>query len=161
MYKLHYMQKLPISLEEAWDFFSSPANLSKITPPSLAFKIKHQHENQKMYAGQLTTYTIRPFWNINYEWVTEITAVQKLVYFIDEQKFGPYSFWHHEHWFSSIQGGIQMDDIVFYKLPFGIIGKVLHDLKIKKDLDDIFAYRRTVLEQMFGILNEKEKGKDV
>lgn len=150
MYKLHFSQKLPIKLEEAWDFFSSPSNLEKITPPALAFKIQHHHENKKMYPGQLISYTVQPLWNIRWEWVTEITAVQRPVYFIDEQKFGPYAFWHHEHWFSSIPEGVLMEDLIYYKLPFGFIGRALHHLKIKKDLDEIFAYRKELLDKTFG-----------
>lgn len=150
MYKLYFLQKLPIDLQEAWDFFSSPSNLEKITPQSLAFSIKHHHENKTMYLGQILSYTIQPLWNIKVEWVTEIIAMQKPSYFIDEQKFGPYSFWHHEHWFRPIQGGVLMEDIVYYKLPFGILGKALHQLKIKKDLENIFAYRREALEKLFG-----------
>ena len=152
MYKLFFTQKLPINLEQAWDFFSSPNNLEKITPKNLSFKIIQGQENENIYAGQIISYTIRPFLNIKINWVTEITAVEKPTYFIDVQRFGPYSFWHHEHRFTSIPEGILMEDTVYYKLPFGIIGKFLHDLKIKKDLNDIFKYRQEVLEKIFGLV---------
>ncbi len=150
MYKLHVIQNLPINLEEAWDFFSSPANLNKITPSTLAFKITHCHESKKMYAGQLIAYTLSPLWHVRLNWVTEITAVQKPYYFIDEQRFGPYALWHHEHWFRAIPGGVQIEDLVYYKLPFGFLGKALHYFKVKKDLETIFAYRKEALEQIFG-----------
>jgi ligand-binding SRPBCC domain-containing protein len=150
MYKLHFSQKLPIGLQEAWDFFSSPINLEKITPERLALKIKHHHGDKKMYPGQIIVYSVRPFWNISMEWVTEIVAVQEQVYFIDEQRFGPYVFWHHEHWFTRIPNGVLMEDIIYYKMPFGIIGKALHDLKIRKELEHIFLHRSKVLEKLFG-----------
>lgn len=152
MYRLYFSQKLPIDLETAWDFFSSPSNLAKITPPELALKITHYQENKKIYSGQLITYTVQPLWSISLEWVTEIIAVEQPLYFIDEQKFGPYTFWHHEHWFSSIPGGILMEDIIYYKLPLGLAGKILHWLKIEKDLKKIFEYRKEVLEKTFGTL---------
>lgn len=150
MHKLYFSQNLPINLKEAWEFFSSPANLKKITPPSLNFHIVDNLESKGMYAGKLIFYTFQPIAHIRLKWVAEITAFQEPFYFIDEQKFGPYSFWHHEHWFSSIPGGVKMEDIVYYKLPLGILGKVLQRLKVKKDLEEIFAYRQSILEQMFG-----------
>lgn len=150
MYKLYFSQKLPIDLLQAWDFFSSPANLEKITPKNLGLKIKHHHSEKKTYAGQIIAYSVEPLWNISMEWITEITAVQEPLYFIDEQKFGPYRFWHHEHWFTSIPNGILIEDILYYKVPFGIFGKALHHLKIKKDLERIFQHRSEVLEKLFG-----------
>lgn len=150
MYSLHISQKLPIDLEKAWDFFSSPANLALITPPRLALNIKTFQHDKEMYSGQIITYTVKPLWNLELEWVTEIVAVQKPVYFIDEQRFGPYSFWHHEHWFTSIPGGVLMEDILHYKLPLGVLGKALHRIKVKNELDYIFSYRKEVLEKLFG-----------
>lgn len=154
MHKLHFLQKLPITLDQAWDFFSRPANLEKITPASLGFKITEHHEDKGMYAGQVLAYTFTPLWKLRLEWVTEITAVQKPLYFIDEQRFGPYAFWHHEHWFTAISGGILMEDIIYYKLPLGVLGKVLHSLKIKNDLEGIFKHRQTILEKRFGVYSE-------
>jgi ligand-binding SRPBCC domain-containing protein len=156
MYKLHFSQKLPIDLLEAWEFFSSPANLEKITPKSLGLKIKPHYSEKKMYAGQIIAYSVKPLWNISMEWITEITAVQKPAYFIDEQKIGPYAFWHHEHWFSSIPNGILMEDILYYNVPFGIFGKALHYLKIKKDIEKIFQHRSEVLEKLFGLYQNQQ-----
>lgn len=150
MYTLNFSQKLPIDLQEAWDFFSSPANLEKITPKSLSLKIEHYQNDKKIYPGQIIIYSVQPVWKISMEWVTEIVAVQEPTYFIDEQKFGPYTFWHHEHWFTPIPNGILMEDIIIYKVPFGIIGKAFHCLKIKNDLDHIFLHRSKVLEKIFG-----------
>ncbi len=105
MYQLKYSQKLPITAEDSWEFFSSPANLKILTPAHMGFEISNQHEKRNMYAGQIIAYTIRPVWNLPLEWVTEITHVQKPEYFIDEQRFGPYKFWHHEHRFFPIPNG--------------------------------------------------------
>jgi ligand-binding SRPBCC domain-containing protein len=103
-----------------------------------------------MYAGQIISYTIKPLLNYPLEWVTEITHVEKPYYFVDEQVFGPFKFWHHEHHFSSIENGILMTDNIYYKLPFGPIGKMAHYFKIKKDLETIFSFRQKTLEKKFG-----------
>lgn len=150
MYCLKYLQKLPLTLEESWKFFSSPANLKILTPKHLGFEITNGDESCAMYAGQIISYNIRPLWNFPVEWVTEITHVHEPFYFIDEQRFGPYKFWHHEHRFNAIPKGVEMIDIIYYELPFGIIGKTLHSIKVKNDLEAIFAYRYETLEKLFG-----------
>lgn len=106
---------------------------------------------EKMYAGQIIGYTIRPIWNIPISWITEITHVQEPFYFIDEQRFGPYKFWHHEHRFHRVSNGVEMIDTVYYKMPFGFIGKALHRLKVRKELETIFTYRRKKMEELFGL----------
>jgi ligand-binding SRPBCC domain-containing protein len=151
MYYLNYKQKLPLSLKESWDFFSSPTNLTILTPDYLGFEIANKQETSKMYGGQIIAYTVRPLWNLPFHWVTEITHVKEPDYFIDEQRFGPYKFWHHEHRFSSIPNGIEMSDTIYYELPFSFLGRAFHSLKIKQDLENIFSYRYTKLEQLFGI----------
>lgn len=150
MLTLKYLQKLPLSLEESWDFFSSPANLRILTPKHLDFVIVNGYENKKMYAGQIIAYRIRPAFNFPIEWISEITHVQEPHYFIDEQRFGPYKFWHHEHRFRPIHNGVEIIDTIHYKLPFGFLGKFLYSTKIKQDLEAIFSYRRTKLEELFG-----------
>lgn len=149
MYQLKYNQKLPIGLEEAWDFFSKPKNLSVITPDYLRFEMTTESQGS-IYPGQIIAYRIRPILNIPIEWVTEITHVKELNYFIDEQLVGPYRLWHHEHWFKSTPHGVEMNDIITYKMPFGPFGKLLNDVKVKKDLASIFAYRREKLRELFG-----------
>lgn len=151
MHYLQYLQKLPISLEECWAFFSSPANLKILTPEHMGFEITNPlKDDRKMYPGQIISYTIRPVLNIPIEWVTEITHVNAPHSFIDEQRFGPYKFWHHEHRFKAIPGGVEMIDTVIYKMPFGPLGEALHFLKVKNDLEKIFTYRNLKLENMFG-----------
>lgn len=154
MYYLEFSQKLPLSLEESWNFFSSLSNLKVLTPGLLGFELPDDVKNSKMYAGQIISYRIRPLWNISLNWVTEITHIHEPYYFIDEQRFGPYKFWHHEHRFNPIPNGIEMIDKIYYKIPFGPIGKILHFLKVQQEIEAIFSYRHAKLENMFGSYSE-------
>ncbi len=150
MHTLSYSQKLPLSLEQCWDFFSSPKNLKIITPEHLGFEILNGHDTP-IYPGKMINYTIKPILNIPIEWVTEITHVQKPNYFIDEQRIGPYRLWHHEHHFEPFQNGVIMRDYVCYELYFGYIGKVVNSVWVKKELEAIFRYRKEKLEQLFNL----------
>lgn len=150
LYQLKASQKLPISKETAWNFFSNPTNLSKITPSWLNFEVKSELP-KKMYAGMIITYFVRPMLNIPQTWVTEITQVNEPNYFVDEQRFGPYKMWHHEHIFKEEKdGGVMMEDIVSYVVPFGFIGRIINSLVISKKINEIFNYRKEVLFKMFG-----------
>ncbi len=149
IYTLLAEQKLPLSLGDAWDFFSSPENLSKITPQDMGFVITSP-EQGKMYPGQIITYKVSILPGIKANWVTEITYVRDREYFVDEQRFGPYSMWHHEHHFEEISDGVLMKDKVSYKLPFGFLGRLVHPIIIKPQLNKIFSYRFEILEEMFG-----------
>ncbi len=144
------VQKIPISLEKAWDFFSNPANLQAITPDNMGFKVISKHQGDIMYAGQIIEYTVKPVLGIPIYWMTEITQVKDNQYFIDEQRFGPYSLWHHQHHFKAIDGGVEMTDIVHYKNPLGILGRLANTFFVKKKLDTIFNFRYQKVEEMFG-----------
>ena len=149
IYQLKSAQKLPVSLETAWNFFSDPRNLAKITPAWLNFKILSDLP-PKMHAGMIISYTVRPMLNVPATWVTEITQVNEPFYFVDEQRFGPYKMWHHEHIFRKAEdGGIIMEDIVSYVVPFGILGRIMHRLVINKKIKEIFNYRTGVLNKLF------------
>ena len=148
---LERKQFLPIPLAQAWDYFSSPLNLSAITPDYMQFKILSISGAGIMYAGQIISYTVRPLLGIPLYWVTEITQVRDQEFFIDEQRFGPYAFWHHSHFFKPVEGGVEMTDLVHYKIPFGIFGTIAHKLFVKKQLEGVFDYRRMALEKIFGI----------
>lgn len=150
VYSLKKVQFLPIKLEEAWEFFSSPANLKKITPPELGFNIISEHHGDEMYAGQLIEYTVKPVLGIPLYWMTEITNVQSMKYFIDEQRYGPYSFWHHQHHFKEVSGGVEMTDIVHYKIPFWFFGDIANSLFVKRQLEKIFEFRTEVTDKTFG-----------
>ncbi len=144
-------QKLPISLDQAWTFLSNPRNLKTITPNYMGFKII-SGADRKMYAGQLIQYIVTPVLGIKAKWVSEITQVVEHEYFIDEQRFGPYAFWHHKHFIREIEGGVEMEDIIDYKVPLGILGQLVHPLLVKPKLDEIFEYRRKKLIELFGEL---------
>lgn len=148
IYTLEVEQFLKLSLAEAWDFFSSPGNLSKITPEQMRFRITSGTPG-RMYEGQIITYEVYPFPGIKTNWVTEITQVSEGHYFVDEQRFGPYRMWHHEHRFEEQNGGVLMTDRVSYKLPFGFIGRMAHSLFVKKQLKQIFTFREAYLSQIF------------
>ena len=148
IYTLKVMQQIPIGLSEAWSFFSSPANLEKITPSKMGFKIT-SGKPDKMYPGQIISYKVAPLPGIKTNWVTEITHVHENQFFVDEQRFGPYSMWHHEHHFEEKEGGVLMTDKVTYKIPFGFLGHFAHTLFVRSQLRGIFEYRISVLEAKF------------
>ena len=149
IFKIHTKQKLPITIEEGWGFLSNPKNLSCITPNYMKFKIT-DCDFKPVYQGQIIQYTVRPLLNIPLKWVTEITHVVNENYFVDEQRFGPYSLWHHKHFLREIDGGIEMEDIIHYKIPLGFVGEFLNFLFIKNQLKEIFEYRKNKLIEIFG-----------
>jgi ligand-binding SRPBCC domain-containing protein len=149
-YQLIKTQKLPVSLHEIWDFMSSPANLKEITPDYMGFNVTSKTGSEKMYPGLMISYKVSPVFGIKLNWVTEITHVKELEYFVDEQRSGPYSIWHHEHKMEAIDGGVLMTDIVSYQPPFGFLGAIANSVLIKKQLETIFDYRTVALEKRFG-----------
>jgi ligand-binding SRPBCC domain-containing protein len=150
VYQLKRVQFVPGRIEDIWQFFSSPANLEHISPKNMNFKITSTFHGESMYAGQIIEYTLTPLLGIPVYWMTEITHVIKHQFFIDEQRFGPYSFWHHQHHFKEVPGGIEMTDIVHYKIPYWFIGDIANALIVQKKLEAIFEYRKKVIEETFG-----------
>ena len=136
-------------MEKAWEFFSDPRNLKAITPDYMGFKIL-KGEAPKMYAGQIIQYIVTPLLNIPVKWVTEITHVKEGEYFVDEQRFGPYALWHHKHFIRPVKNGIEMEDIIDYKIPLGILGQMVHPIIVKPKLKEIFDYRQKKLVELFG-----------
>jgi ligand-binding SRPBCC domain-containing protein len=151
-FSIQTIQRIPVSIETAWEFFSNPANLQEITPPHLGFRIVSKYHGEKMYPGQIIEYKVRPLFNIPLYWMTEITHVETGRFFVDEQRYGPYDMWHHQHHFKSVEGGVEMTDIVHYKIPFGFLGNWAHALFIKQQLQTIFNYRFETVEKRFGSL---------
>lgn len=149
IYTLHTKQKLPITMDEAWEFLSNPKNLEIITPDSMAFKTI-SGDDRAIFAGQIIQYIVKPMLGIPVKWVTEITNVVDKKYFVDEQRFGPYALWHHKHFLKEIPGGVEMEDIVDYKLPMGILGQLVHPFLVKPKLKEIFEYREKKLVELFG-----------
>jgi ligand-binding SRPBCC domain-containing protein len=152
MSKVHHLisvQKLPLSIEKTWEFFSNPHNLLTITPPFLNLKVTNEVFGEEVYAGQIISYKVKPMAGIAMSWVTEITHLEKQKMFVDEQRKGPYKLWHHQHHFKSIQGGTEMTDIVHYHLPFGLVGGAAHPI-VKTKLVEIFTYRFNKINELFG-----------
>lgn len=149
-YQLHKTQKIPGTIDQIWDFISSPANLKKITPEYMGFNITSKLLSEKMYPGMIISYKVSPVLGIKMTWVTEITQVKEKEYFVDEQRVGPYSIWHHEHKIEEIEGGVLMTDIVSYKPPFGILGSIANSILIKRQLKEIFDFRTVAMEKIFG-----------
>ncbi|MCE7060409.1 SRPBCC family protein [Dyadobacter sp. CY343] len=150
MQELYFTQKLPVSLDEAWNFFSNPANLRDITPAHMGFIVTSKHHGEQMYAGQIIRYIVKPVLGIPLKWCTEITHVVDKQYFVDEQRFGPYAFWHHQHRFTETADGVLMEDILNYKVPLGFIGDIVNALFVRNEVRKIFTYRNRILTERFG-----------
>jgi ligand-binding SRPBCC domain-containing protein len=149
LYRLERSQLLPISIETGWDFFSNPHNLQQITPVWLDFKITHPIRD-KMHAGMIIRYRLKTLFRWPTTWITEITHVNEPVFFVDEMRYGPFRFWHHEHRFVDVANGVEMQDTVDYALKFGLLGQILHNMVIGAKLIEIFDFRQAALEKTFG-----------
>lgn len=147
LHELHFTQHLPARLPAVWDFFATPDNLNLLTPPELHFETLSRPG--KMYAGQMIAYKVRLLPGIRVRWLTEITHVREGLYFVDEQRAGPYKIWHHEHHFAEKNGGVEMTDKVTYALPFSPLSNPVHWLWVKPMLDRIFTFRREKIASTF------------
>ena len=148
---IHTLKKeqfLPISIDKCWEFFSDPSNLKLITPPTLGLNITSEI-NSEIYEGMIITYKVNILPGVTTDWVTEITHIKKPYYFVDEQRIGPYKLWHHQHLFSKQNNGILAEDIIDYAIPFGPLGNILNSIYIRNNLDNIFLYRKKILDEMF------------
>ena len=150
MFTFERIQTIAAPLDKIWDFVSSPANLRKITPQYMGFNVITENLPEKMYEGMIIAYEVSPLLGIKMKWVTEITHVKEKEFFVDIQQQGPYLFWHHEHHFNETSDGIVMKDILNYRPPFGIFGQIANKLIIEKKLNEIFAFRKLRLEEIFG-----------
>lgn len=146
-------QSLPIPLNEAWSFFSNPKNLKTITPPFMGFEITSGNMSDKMYAGMIITYSVSPLFNIPMKWMTEIAHVHEPFFFVDNQKAGPFKFWHHQHFFKAIANGTEMTDIVNYSVGFGWFGRLVETIAVNRRVKEIFDFRYNKLVEVFGKYN--------
>jgi ligand-binding SRPBCC domain-containing protein len=153
------VQRVPLSLDDAWGFFSDPRNLALITPASLAFRLRTPDLPREVYPGLIVEYTVTPVARVPVAWVAEITHVVPKELFVDEQRRGPYALWHHEHHFREVEGGVEVRDLVSYAVPFGPLGlgDVVNALLVRRRLEEIFAYRRAILEDRFGALEAQPR----
>ncbi len=149
-YQLQTTQQLNCDLETAWKFFSSPHNLSKITPKEMNFIVKSEIKEDEIYEGMEIDYTVSPVLNIPMKWKTIITKVDFQKSFTDFQEKGPYKYWNHQHVFIPNEQGVLMKDTVDYELPIGFLGTIAHKVFVKKKLDSIFDYRFKFLEERFN-----------
>jgi ligand-binding SRPBCC domain-containing protein len=152
MYVLNSIQKLPITREKAWEFFSDPSQLENITSNDMSLEVTHALP-KRMYEGMIIRYRMQPFPKWYIQWVTEITHIQEGEQFIDEQRFGPFRFWHHQHRLIEIKGGVELQDTVHYVMPYSVFGRFAHRLVVRKRLESIFSYRKDQLEAYFGKIN--------
>lgn len=150
VYQFHREQKLPATIDDVWEFISSPGNLKRITPDYMGFDIITSQTPEEMYPGMIIMYKVSPVFNQKMIWVSEITQMKEKEYFVDEQRKGPYKIWHHEHKISPIENGVLMTDLVTYQPPMGFIGNIANQLIIRKKLNEIFLHRKKVLEEIFG-----------
>lgn len=156
-YQLYKTQIVNGSIKEIWDFISSPKNIKEITPDFMGFEITSKNLSERMYPGMIISYTVKPLLGMKMIWVTEITHVEEMRYFVDEQRIGPYSMWHHQHLIEPAGQGVLMTDIVSYSPPFGILGALANSIFISKQLDTIFNYRENILEKLFPGSNVLKK----
>lgn len=150
VFQLKREQYFNQSPEELWAFISNPRNLKEITPDYMGFDITSDDLPEQMYEGMIVSYKVSPLLGIKNTWVTEITHVRDLSYFVDEQRVGPYKLWHHQHLLEATENGTLMKDIVTYQPPFGVLGKIANSLIIKNKLKEIFDYRHQAMECLFG-----------
>ena len=150
IHSIKSIQKIPARLEQVWDFYASHANLQTITPSYMKFKVISQNEAEKLHSGQIIEYKVRPILNIPLYWMTEIKNVATPVYFMDEQRKGPYSIWQHQHIFRTIAGGTEMTDLVLYQVPLGPVGELANSLFVKRKLRNVFEFRYHKMEEIFG-----------
>lgn len=149
MQRLERVQSIPATLESAWNFFSRPENLALITPPWLGFRLISPPASEPIYPGQLLSYRLRPLLGVPIRWTSEITHCREPYLFVDEQRFGPYRFWQHQHHFRPIPGGIEVRDLVHYRLPFGPFG-LLAAGPVQRRLRAIFDYRQHAVQAHFA-----------
>ena len=155
MYKLTATQKIPAPIDEVWELFTNPANLQRITPANLKFTVISEKQGDTVFAGQVIDYKVSPVLNIPLFWRTEIVEVHPRSFFVDEQRKGPYSVWHHEHHFREIAGGVEMIDKVDYKNPLGLMGVLANSILVRKKLQKIFEFRYYKVEELLGVWKDQ------
>ncbi len=154
-HSLTFTQKIPVSSDTAWTFFSSPANLARITPPEMMFRIAGELPAEEIYPGMVIWYTLYPFMLLPVRWETEITAVDRPNFFEDRQKSGPYEFWVHQHRFRETDGGVEMTDHLEYSLPMEMFGELVNTLIVSRRLEEVFEYRKRMIGRILGVMPTK------
>ena len=149
-YQFKRQQSFNQPIEKLWDFISNPKNLKAITPDYMGFEITSKDLPDEMYEGMIISYKVSPVFGIKTTWVTEIAHLKPGKYFVDEQRIGPYKLWYHQHFLEPSPSGTVMTDIISYQPPFGLLGSLANKILIKQKLEEIFAYRHKILNELFG-----------
>lgn len=150
IHQIYTEQQLYCDIDTAWKFFSSPHNLSKITPKDMNFVVLSDIKEDSIYKGMIIDYTVSPLLGVPMRWKTRISQVDHLKSFTDFQEKGPYKLWNHHHEFIQNQEGVLMKDTVDYELPLGFLGNIVNRLVVRKKVQHIFDHRFQVLEQLFN-----------
>ena len=138
---------VPAPVGEVFEFFSTPENLGRITPPGMRFRIT-RGPGRRLREGDRIEYTIRVF-GLSLRWVTRIVLWREGEVFADLQERGPYRYWLHTHTFREVPGGVEMQDVVEYELPFGVLGSVFGGWLVSRQLDAIFDFRGSAVRSIF------------
>lgn len=149
VHRLIREQQIQAPPEDVWRYFSRADNLQAITPGYMNFRVTSGDLPEEIYPGMIITYKVSPVLGIPLFWMTEITHVVPGRLFVDEQRRGPFSMWHHEHHFEARNGGTFMRDIVHYEAPLGPLGEIARMLFVKKQVEGIFSYRFGLIEKIF------------
>lgn len=150
LYQLYRRQALTMTRQEAWDFFSSPHYLNQITPDFFNVEITSQVP-AKIYAGLMIGYRMKAVFGWTMPWLSEISHCEEPHRFVYQQAVGPFKFWSHEVCLTEQQGHIVMEDIVFYAMPLGWFGRMMHSVLIRKKLQNIFDTRQAYLHAKWGV----------
>ena len=156
--RIQTIQRLPIQIEEAWDFFTSPKNMRLISPHWLDYRLTMEPP-EYLHPGTIVSASIRPIPIYSTNWISEITHVRPLQFYISEQRVGPFKMWHHEHYFRAHDEGVELEDIIMYGMPFGKVGSLVHNMFIRKKLHEAFSFRAQALEQRFGTISKPKPQK--
>jgi ligand-binding SRPBCC domain-containing protein len=140
---------IPASVPLVWAFFCAPSNLQCLTPHYMKMRVTSGELPAVIYAGQIITYKVSPLLGVPISWTTEITHVEPGRRFVDDQRRGPFKLWHHQHLFEPHGSGTSMIDIVHYEIPLWIAGEIAHRLFVRRQIEEIFEYRRRMIEQCF------------
>lgn len=149
VHMLYRKQRLAMTLEEAWQFLSTPHNLQHTTPDFLHFRIISPVP-EEIHPGLIIAYRIAAVAGIPMTWVTEIKHVERYAQFVDEQRVGPFRFWYHLHRFRPSECGVYIEDVVYYVMPWGWLGDWVHRYFIARRLQRIFDFRQDYLDHRFN-----------